>query len=528
MAQTLLEIDNLGIRFGNAIAVDGLSLKIERGERFALVGESGSGKTATAKAILQLIPEASTSGAIRLQDRNLLALSQKEIAKVRGSKIAMIFQDPMSALNPLFPVGKQIAESILLHEGCSRKEARERAIGLLARTGVPEPELKVDSYPHQLSGGQCQRAMIAMAIACKPDLLIADEPTTALDVRTRGRIVQMLLDLQVQEAAAGRDMAILLITHDLQLVRRFADRVGVMEKGLLVETQETESLYRAPAHPYTRRLLNSMPPRLVEPIGHDARILLEAKALRVDYARPATSWRQWLKPLRHSALLGIDVVLRAGETVGIVGESGSGKSTLAQSLLGLVGTAGGDIRFDGKRLAPRDWHRIRPRLQAVFQNPFGALSPRHTVRSIVSEGLRLHSPALDLHQVQQRVASALSDVGIPLEGLDAFPHEFSGGQRQRIAIARVLVLRPQVLILDEPTSALDVSVQAQVLRLLVELQRKYGLSYLLVTHDLAVIRAVAHRVYVMKEGRVLEAGPTLELIEHPRQPYTQELVNASL
>ncbi|MDG9930809.1 MULTISPECIES: dipeptide ABC transporter ATP-binding protein [unclassified Pseudomonas] len=522
MSDDVLRLDNLCIDLGRRRVVDGLDLRVRPGERLALVGESGSGKTVSALSILGLLPpQARVSGSIRLAGEELLGAGEARLREVRGGEVAMVFQEPMSALNPLFTIGDQIIETLRQHEGLGAREARARTIALLERTGLREPERRVDSYPHQLSGGQLQRAVIAMALACRPRLLIADEPTTALDMTIRARIVQLLLDLQ-QEFG----MAILLITHDLNLVRRFAQRVAVMEQGQLVETAETERLFAAPRHPYTRRLLDSLPRREITTVDPAAPILLETRRLRVEYPKKRPGWRGWFGHERFVALAGADVRLRAGETVGIVGESGSGKSTLAQAILGLIATQGGELDYAG---APsRQPRALRAWLQVVFQDPFGSLSPRQTIEQIVGEGLALHYPQLDRDERRRRIHAVLEEVGLPPAALSRYPHEFSGGQRQRIAIARALVLRPQVVVLDEPTSALDVSIQQQVLQLLVGLQRKYGLSYVLISHDLAVVNALAHRLYVLKDGEIVETGDTGQVIRAPQHPYTQRLVQASL
>ncbi len=534
----LLAIENLKIAFGNKTVVDNLSLHIEPGERLALVGESGSGKTITALSILRLAQHARVSGSIRLQGEELLTQSEERIRQVRGADIAMVFQEPMSALNPLYTIGNQIIETLILHEHLSPHDAREKTIALLARTGIREPERRVDSYPHQLSGGQLQRAVIAMALACKPKLLIADEPTTALDMTVRARIVKLLLDLQEEDlernrqaGTPGEGMAILLITHDLNLVRRFAQRVAVMEHGKLLESNNTQALFQAPQHPYTIKLLNSIPVRNIAPVKSNAPLLLETRALRVEYPKKSTGWRGLFRDERFIALEGANVSLRAGETIGVVGESGSGKSTLAQAILGLIRTRSGDLQVDGiscNSLAKRQRRELCARLQVVFQDPFGSLSPRHTIEQIVGEGLHLHFPELSAVEHYQRIVDVLRDVGLPESVLERYPHEFSGGQRQRIAIARAIVLKPKILVLDEPTSALDVSIQNQVLALLVNLQKKYGLSYLLITHDLQVVNALAHRLYVLKDGVIVESGETESIIASPQHAYTQSLIQASL
>ncbi|MEK1942829.1 MAG: dipeptide ABC transporter ATP-binding protein [Pseudomonas sp.] len=533
MSAPLLSLENLTISLGNRTVVDDLTLHIQPGERLALVGESGSGKTITALSILRLLPQAKVQGRILLQGNDLQKKSIGQIRQIRGRDVAMIFQEPMSALNPLYSIGAQIIETLQLHEGLGPREAREKTIRLLARTGIREPERRVDSFPHQLSGGQLQRAVIAMALACRPKLLIADEPTTALDMTVRARIVQLLLDLQEEEAARndGQGMAILLITHDLNLVRRFAQRVAVMEHGKLVESNNTEALFARPQHPYTIKLLNSRPQREIAEVPAQAATLLHTQALRVEYGKKIAGWRGWFRQDRFIALDSADVSLRAGETIGVVGESGSGKSTLAQAILSLIPLKSGALAFDGVAIEQRTRQQrreLRATLQVVFQDPFGSLSPRQTVTQIVGEGLALHFPALSAAQRLQRIVDVLGEVGLPVSALSRYPHEFSGGQRQRIAIARALVLKPRVVVLDEPTSALDVSIQNQILQLLVSLQKKHGLSYVLISHDLAVVNALAHRLYVLKDGVIVESGDTAELIARPQHPYTQSLVQASL
>ncbi|MDA0575127.1 ABC transporter ATP-binding protein [Burkholderia gladioli] len=527
----LLSIEDFSASFGGRAAVQKLSLSIARGERVALVGESGSGKSVTALSILRLVRDAELSGRMLFDGEDLLAKSEQQMRGIRGADIAMVFQEPMTALNPLYTVGKQIAESLRLHEGLRPGAARERGIELLRRTGIPEPERRIDSFPHQLSGGQRQRAMIAMALACRPRLLLADEPTTALDVTVRQQIVDLLIELQEQEAAT-RGMAVLLITHDLNLVRRFAQRVAVMEKGVLVETNETAALFANPQHPYTQRLLDSEPVREVEPVPADARPILEVRDVAVDYRTAAKGLRSLFGKARFRAVHEVALTLRRGETIGIVGESGSGKSTLAATVLGLQQPAAGAIEIDGLPLAQvrgsRGKRELYGRMQVVFQDPFGSLSPRMTVEQIVGEGLALHRPDMTASARRGRIAALLDEVGLPAEAMLRYPHEFSGGQRQRIAIARALAVEPELLVLDEPTSALDVSIQKQVLKLLTNLQKKYRLSYLFITHDLAVMRAMAHRVIVMKAGRVVESGDALDVLNAPSHAYTQALLASSM
>ncbi len=529
-AGPLLELDRLRVTFGDTVAVQDVSLAIERGERVALVGESGSGKSVTALSILRLLSDAEVSGAIRLDGADLLAKSEREMRALRGSAIAMIFQEPMTALNPLYTVGEQIAETIVVHDGVPALEAKKRAVALLARTGIAEPGKRVNSYPHQLSGGQRQRAMIAMALACRPRLLLADEPTTALDVTIRAQIVELLLELQRDEAA--RDgMAVLLITHDLNLVRRFAQRVAVMERGVLVESGPVEQIFASPQHPYTQRLLQSRPERTVVPVLPISPVLLEARDVSVEFKTKLPGLRGWFRSGRFRAVAQASVSVRQGETLGIVGESGSGKSTLAMALLGLQRTVQGEIEFQGRALASfrgREQTVLRSNMQVVFQDPFSSLSPRQTIERIVGEGLALHRPELDDAARRDKVLAVLREVGLDRTVLYRYPHEFSGGQRQRIAIARALVLEPRILILDEPTSALDVSIQQQVLRLLAGLQRKYNLGFVFISHDLAVIGAMAHRVAVMQNGSIVEAGEVEQIFATPAHPYTRKLLKAAL
>ncbi|SIT37720.1 putative fused oligopeptide transporter subunits of ABC superfamily: ATP-binding components [Paraburkholderia ribeironis] len=529
-APPLLELDHLQVRFGETVAVNDVTLAIQRGERVALVGESGSGKSVTALSILRLLNDAQVSGSIRFDGKDLLASSEREMRGLRGSDIAMIFQEPMTALNPLYTVGDQIAETIVVHDGVTANEARKRAVALLARTGIAEPGKRVNSYPHQLSGGQRQRAMIAMALACRPRLLLADEPTTALDVTIRAQIVELLLELQRDEASK-RGMAVLLITHDLNLVRHFAQRIAVMERGVLVESGPVERVFEAPQHPYTQRLLASRPQRTVVPVLPISPVLLEAREVSVDFRTKLPGFRGWFRSGRFRAVAQADVSVRQGETLGIVGESGSGKSTLAMALLGLQRTAHGEIEFQGRPLGTyrgAEQTALRSNMQVVFQDPFSSLSPRQTIERIVGEGLALHRPQMTSQARRDKVISVLREVGLDRTVLYRYPHEFSGGQRQRIAIARALVLEPRVLILDEPTSALDVSIQQQVLKLLAGLQQKYNLGFVFISHDLAVIGAMAHRVAVMQNGCIVESGEIEKIFANPSHPYTRKLLKAAL
>jgi microcin C transport system ATP-binding protein len=522
----LLEVRDLTVSFGPATVVDGVSFSIAAGEKFALVGESGSGKSITALSILRLVDAATTTGQVVFEGEDLTAASERVMRGVRGARVGMIFQEPMTALNPLYTVGNQIAEMLELHEAMRPNAARARAVELLARTGIPDAARRVDAYPHQLSGGQRQRAMIAMALACKPRLLVCDEPTTALDVTVQAQILALLDELQ-----AEMGMALLFITHDLNLVRRFTHRVGVMERGRLVECGPTAEVFGAPQHAYTRRLLASRPERLVQPLADDAPVLLQAQGVDVDFSIRRGAWR---KEAFH-AVRGAALELKRGQTLGIVGESGSGKTTLGMALLALQPLAGGEVRLSGQRIddaGAAALRAMRRRLQVVFQDPFASLSPRMTIGQIVGEGLALHAPQLSTSEREQRVLAALDEVGLSERHgvaavLQRYPHEFSGGQRQRIAIARVLVLEPELVVLDEPTSALDVSVQQQVLALLAELQRRRGLAYVFISHDLAVIRAMAHQVLVMRGGEIVERGEAQAVFDAPSHAYTRELLAAA-
>ena len=543
----LLCYEDFSISFGSGrrekFAVSHLHLEIGVGERVALVGESGSGKTLTALAPLRLEPEgAKTSGRILWSGKNsnagnqpvnLLDLPIQDIREIRGREIAMVFQEPMTALNPLFTIGNQIVEAVQIYQPLiSKADCMSAAIDLLKKTGIPEPEKRFHSYPHQLSGGQRQRAMIAMALACKPRLLIADEPTTALDVSLRLQILDLLKELQEESKDHG-GMAILLITHDLNLVKHFAQRVAVLNQGNLMELGTTKQVFEYPDNAYTKALVNSEPVRDLAPVMPLAPVLLKTENLSVSYpGTEATSW--FKKSPRHQVLRKVSFELKQGQTIGVIGESGSGKTTLGMAVLGLLGDSAAEITgdvdvlgSDWQKLKPTERRAMRSSLQVIFQDPFGSLSPRMNVMQIVSEGLDVHFPNLSASERESRVLSILREVGIDKSALTRYPHEFSGGQRQRIAIARALILKPQILVLDEPTSALDVSIQKQVLALLTELQKKYNLAYLMISHDLAVIRAMSHEVMVLKAGRVVEFGDTETLIRHPRQVYTKELFAAA-
>ena len=521
---SLLEVRDLSVDFGPRRVVDRVSFTLDSGQKLALVGESASGKTVTALSTLRLIENARLSGEILFQGKSVLHMPPEELHQLRGRDIAVIFQEPMTALNPIYTVGDQIVESLELHTALRGAAAWSEAVEALRRVGVDEPERRARSYPHQLSGGQRQRAMIAMALACDPKLLIADEPTTALDVTIRLQILELLERLR-----AERGLALLLITHDLNLVRRFADHVAVMEKGVMVEQGPTAQVIGRPQHPYTQKLVNSRPSRDVAAPADGS--IVRARAVRVHYPTRLPGIRGWFKAGRFTAVESVDFDLAPGETLGIIGESGSGKTTLALAVLGLM-AAEGEITIGKKKWAERAERRsMRKEIQVVFQDPLSSLSPRLTIEQIIGEGLEIHEPELDAAARRSRIVEALHDVGLTEGGqaeplLQRYPHEFSGGQRQRIAIARALIVKPKVVVLDEPTSALDVTIQKQVLELLSSLQKKYGLSYILVTHDIDVVRAMAHRVMVMKDSKIVESGPLEQVVSNSKSDYTRRLVEA--
>jgi len=535
-AARLLDVRGLRVAFNGKEVVHGLDFQIAPGEKAALVGESGSGKTVTALSLLRLVQNADITGVASFFEPqpssnmcDLLSIQERELRGIRGRDIAMIFQEPMTALNPLFTVGEQIAEVLELKLGLARAQAAAQAVQLLADTGIPEPERRAKSFPHQLSGGQRQRAMIAMALACQPRLLLADEPTTALDVTLRGQILDLLTGLQQKNG-----MAVLLITHDLNLVRRFADRVIVMENGHIVEQGQVAEVFADPQHGYTRRLIDSKPVRDVQeaPVVADAAPVMQAGKLRVGYPTPLPGLRGWFQRGEFVAVHDAAFTIPPGHTLGVIGESGSGKSTLALAALGLQPFTG-ELQVAGQAWGQQQTHNraLRKVVQVVFQDPFSSLSPRLTVEEIVGEGLLVHAPELSKAERRQRVLRALEEVGLgeaQFQGLlQRYPHEFSGGQRQRLAIARALIGEPRLLVLDEPTSALDVTIQKQVLQLLQRLQRERGLSYLLITHDVDVIRAMAHEVIVMKDGRIVESGAVSAVLDAPSHPYTRTLVGSA-
>jgi len=525
----LLEVDNLKVAFGDREVVHGVGFAIEKGETLALVGESGSGKSVTALSILRLLPMVAThpAGAIRFAGPNgaedLLQAPPAHLRQIRGGRIAMIFQEPTLSLNPLHRIERQLVETIQLHKPMNDTAARKRALELLELVKIDNAAQKLKSFPHEMSGGQRQRVMIAMALANEPDLLIADEPTTALDVTIQAQILNLMMDLQRRLG-----MAILLITHDLGVVRKFAKRVAVMRQGEIVEQGETLSVFDRPQHEYTKHLLAAEPKGEVEPIPADAVEILKAEKLSILFPIKQGVFRRVVDHVR--AVVDADLSLREGETMGIVGESGSGKTTLALALLRLIESQGA-ITFEGKRIDGLNRAEMRPlrrEMQIVFQDPFGSLSPRLSVGEIVAEGLGIHHIGRDAAEREEIVVETLREVGLDPETRHRYPHEFSGGQRQRIAIARALILKPKLIVLDEPTSALDMSVQAQIVDLLRGLQRRHRLGYLFISHDLRVIRAMSHRVMVLKQGKVVETGSAADIFERPQEAYTKALLSAAL
>ncbi|RLT98658.1 ABC transporter ATP-binding protein [Ketobacter sp.] len=523
-----LKIESLSISFQQGSkethAIKDVSLELKQGEMFALVGESGSGKSVTAMAITQLLPRSIThynSGRILYQSQDLLKLSQEQMRTIRGNKIAMIFQEPLTALNPLHTVQKQIGEILKIHRNLTGKAAVARILELLTLVGIPEPETKLKSYPHQLSGGQRQRVMIAMALANEPDLLIADEPTTALDVTIQKQVLNLLKELQQK-----LKMTVLLITHDLGIVKRYAHRVGVMTKGQLVEVNTTEQLFNAPQHEYTKSLLAAEPSGLPVPPNDSADPIMKVQSLRVWFPIKRGVFKHTVGHVK--AVDDISFTIKKGHTLGIVGESGSGKTTLVQALLKLI-ESNGSIEFDGQELELLNSQQVRPlrkKMQIVFQDPFSSLSPRMSIGEIVAEGLNIHHIGSQGER-EAKVIKALDEVGLDPEMRHRFPHEFSGGQRQRIAIARALILEPELIVLDEPTSALDRSIQSQLMDLLRHLQLKHGFSYLFISHDLKVVKTIAHDVLVLKQGKALECGPADAVFSAPQHDYTRELISSA-
>jgi microcin C transport system ATP-binding protein len=521
----LLKVDNLSINFGPQAIVKHISFTLNKRETLAIVGESGAGKSLIALSILQLLPYPLAhhpSGKIYLSGQQLVGEDKAVLEAIRGNKIGMIFQEPMTSLNPLHTIYKQVSETLLIHKGITGKQAKQRVLELLELVGINSPEERLNSYPHELSGGQRQRVMIAMALANEPDLLIADEPTTALDVTIQKQILDLLKSLQER-----LNMAILIISHDLQVVRSIADSVLVMRDGEEVEFNKTEIIFNTPQQPYTKILLDAIPSGSLAPL-QNPELILNAEHINVCYPLKKNFWGKTINSLQ--AVDDVSLKIHRGETVAIVGESGSGKSTLAQAILQLIkGT--GKIVYMGQQIDTiehKALQKLRAELQIVFQDPFASLSPRLSVRDIIAEGLEVHQPELNKEQIDQEVEATLIKVGLDKENASRFPHQFSGGQRQRISIARALILRPQLIVLDEPTSALDRSVQKQILKLLIDLQKEFFLSYLFISHDLSVIKSISHRVLVMKSGKIVEQGITDEIFNQAKHEYTQLLLSSAI
>ena len=529
----LLDVENLSVRFRRdehvVQAVDGLSFTVERGEMLAIVGESGSGKSVTARAIMRLLPRTATLGAgsrIAFAGTRIEAAGERQMLGIRGRHIAMIFQEPMSSLDPIYRIGDQICEGIIRHQRLTKKQAMAQALSRLKEVQIPDPEARLRQYPAQLSGGQRQRVMIAIAIANNPELLIADEPTTALDVTVQAEILKLIRQLQ-----RSHDMGVIMITHDLTVVKRVSDSVCVMRLGKLREANRTAALFAAPQDSYTRTLIASEPRGRPRPVPAGRPVVLDVEDARLSYVLSPGGLFSRREGRSLAALDGVSLKLRRGETLGVVGESGSGKTTLGKMILRLLDVRStGRIVWCGEHLEGRtrdEMRPLRPKLQIVFQDPFSSMNPRLSVRQIVEEGLVVNAIGASARDREGRVRQALADVGLDPDVLDRFPHEFSGGQRQRIAIARAVVLKPDFIVLDEPTSALDLSVQAQVIDLLRSLQERYDLTYLFISHDLKVVRALCHTVVVMNRGRIVESGPTDAILDHPTQDYTKRLVRAA-
>lgn len=527
-AQPVLEINNLSVEFktdiGYFTAVNNVSLTVNKGETLALVGESGSGKSVTALSILRLLPYPTArhpQGSIVVNGQEVMSMSQPQLRELRGDRVSMIFQEPMTSLNPLHTIEKQIGETLLLHKGLTGKQASKRILELLELVGIAEPEKRINAYPHELSGGQRQRVMIAMALANEPDILVADEPTTALDVTIQAQILQLLTDLQ-----AKLGMAILLITHDLGIVRHFCERVCIMCEGEIVESGETAAIFANPQHPYSIKLLNAEPGGEPAPVDGEAQNIIRINQLKVWFPIKKGVFGRTADYIK--AVNGLSVSVKQGHTLGVVGESGSGKTTLGLATLRLIQSQG-QLIFLGRDIAKLNQKQmiaLRREIQIVFQDPFGSLSPRMSIADIIGEGLKIHKIGTPAEQEQQ-IIEVLKEVGLDPQVRNRYPHEFSGGQRQRVAIARALILKPKLIILDEPTSALDRTVQSQIVELLRDLQIRYRLSYIFISHDLAVVRALSHDLVVMKDGDVVEQGPAKLLFNKPRQPYTQQLIAAA-
>ena len=529
MTEPLLKVQNLSVDFstpGGAVqAVKQVSFEVGKGETLALVGESGSGKSVSALSILQLLPypvARHPNGSIRFEDQEMIGAPDATLRGIRGNDIAMIFQEPMTSLNPLHTIEKQINEVLFVHKGLARRAARERTLELLNLVGLSDAEKRLNAYPHELSGGQRQRVMIAMALANEPKLLIADEPTTALDVTIQAQILELLDDLKQKF-----DMSMLFITHDLGIVRKMADRVCVMNQGEIVENGATEDIFKNPTHDYTRHLLDAEPSGTALAPDHGAPKIMQANDLKVHFPIKAGLMRRTVDHVR--AVDGITLEIREGQTVGVVGESGSGKTTLGLALLRLISSQG-TIEFEGQNIEDMRTNELRPlrrEMQVVFQDPYGSLSPRMSIAQIIEEGLKVHGLGDNAAERDEKIVTVMLEVGLDPEVRHRYPHEFSGGQRQRVAIARALVLRPKFIVLDEPTSALDRSVQAQIIDLLRGLQEKYKLAYLFISHDLKVVRAISNHVIVMRDGKVVEQGPADEIFDRPGEDYTKALMAAA-
>ena len=527
---SLLKVENLHLQLAaspHTPLLKGISFEVKKGEVFALVGESGSGKSLTSLAIMRLLPEALqvTQGKVVFEETDLLQLTEAQMQRLRGNRMAMIFQEPMTALNPVMTVGDQVAEVIQIHQRLGRKAIQQRVIQLFEEVGIPNAENRIHWYPHQLSGGQKQRVMIAMALACEPDLLIADEPTTALDVTIQAQVLQLLKSIQ-----QARSLSILFITHDMGVVAEIADRVAVMQQGEIVEMAETAHFFESPQHTYTQTLLQNALPKLeTKPVPKSDAPLLEVKDLKVYFPVKKGLLQRtvdWVKAVDE-----VSLSIKKGETLALVGESGSGKSTLGQAILRLVPMTAGEMYFQNQPIAHLKEKQLKPfrcKIQVIFQDPFSALNPRMTIQEIIREGMvSLKVGPQDKAWQEQRIIELLEQVGLEAEHRHRYPHEFSGGQRQRIGIARALAVEPELIVCDEPTSALDVSVRAQVLQILKDLQARYEVSYLFITHDLSIVPSLAHRVAVMQKGKLVEQGKTEQVLYHPQHPYTQTLVNAA-
>jgi peptide/nickel transport system ATP-binding protein len=531
---TVARVSDLHVSFqtedGKIDALKGISYNIRAGQMVALVGESGSGKSVSARALMGLLPKSaqlSANSQVTFRNTELTTATEKQLLKLRGNRISMIFQEPMTSLNPLYTLGEQVSEAILVHQKLSKNEARRRTIELFEAVQLPQPEERFDQYPHQLSGGQRQRVMIAMALTNNPDLLIADEPTTALDVTVQANILRLIKDLQVKQG-----MSVLLITHDLTIVRQFADYIYVMKRGEVIEHNTTEAIFSGASHPYTKMLIQSEPKGSADQLAEDAPLLLQADMMRVEFNLGKKGFFNRNAAKNLVAVNDISLSLRYGETLGIVGESGSGKTTLAMAIFQLLSTGkvSGNVSYNGQCLnsiSAKQLRQLRQELQVVFQDPFSSLNPRLSVKQLLEEGLIVNNLYTEPAERRAKLEKSLLDAGLPANILNRYPHEFSGGQRQRIAIARALVLDPKIILLDEPTSALDLTIQNQIVLLLKQLQKKRGISYLFISHDLRVVKSLCHRVLVMRHGKIIEEGLTQTILEHSTEQYTQKLIKAA-